>query len=95
MDEVVTGSERCRQLVQSINKKLGFVTEETWATLNRETRDAFRLKDDIIYSAVSTYGLIFLDRTSNGDLLTLRQSREEPLHKQRAVCPRTSPKRRG
>lgn len=57
MDEVVTGPERCRQLLQSVNKKLGFVSEETWATLNVETREAFRLKDDMIFSAVATYDL--------------------------------------
>jgi hypothetical protein len=52
------GPGQARELVESISKKLGFVPEHRWAALTPEARqdfkDAFELKDSMIFTSVST-----------------------------------------
>lgn len=52
------GPDQARDLVESISKKLGFVPEHRWAALTPEARqdfkDAFELKDSMIFTSVST-----------------------------------------
>lgn len=51
------GAQRARELVDSISKELGFVSEKTWKKLSpevqQEFRDAFQKKDNMIFTSVS------------------------------------------
>lgn len=53
------GPERARELVESISKEHGMVSEQRWASFTPEARqeikDAFKQRDRLIVNSVSTY----------------------------------------